>query len=165
MVLRNRRLYQLGAILALALSGCQSKSNSIGSQLDFLASHCSQQPCEISLRQLSAKPFDTLYFFKYSATRADIERTLPDKIPFFSEFHDRIVLTKGRAIVLYEELPTDIEKPIPGQATFDIPPDQFFAKFPSGCRFSVHPSPADDVNNFYLLTPAAECRADKLGHM
>lgn len=110
-----------------------------------------QSQCVLRMSDITSFTWNKMYACKYTE-RDEIEKAIGAKLDKFTEFQDRIIFMNGTTIMLNEEEPTDVEKPMPDGIVFDIPDTTPCQSYHHSVRFNVKQDSLEDNSRFYELT-------------
>ena len=119
--------------------------------LSWIHSNCSgTTECDLKLTAVADFDWDRMFAFKYTATQADIERALGAPFPGYYELQGKIVFVNGRQVVLREDVPTDVERPLPDELAFDIPDRASYKAYGRDAAFRVTQVPVGNGVYYFL---------------
>ena len=105
--------------MILLLLGC-SRSGAIEEKIGKRVNGCSASaPCIVKIKDLTDFQWDQMHVFEYNATQDQIQESLGTDFPDYTEFTRRIVFLKSGKIIYREDEPTEIDRAVNGQVSFD----------------------------------------------
>jgi hypothetical protein len=139
--------------MACGLVGCRADLGTEQHIAQSIKAECHDTwPCQISLRRSTPFQWDELYVFKFTASKAEIEKTIHTTISNYNELTRYLVFTSDGRAVRIESEPTDVEHPIKDELVFEMPDSVSYRTFAAGTTFAVTREQRD-TGAYYMLKP------------
>lgn len=120
--------------------------------LQAIAACKDQSQCVLRMSDIAPFAWDKMYACKYTVGSAELEKTIGARLDKFAALQDRIIFMNGTTVMLHEEEPTDVERPMTDGILFDIPDTTDCQSYDHSVRFNVKRESREDSSQFYELT-------------
>jgi hypothetical protein len=146
----------LGIIVGSLLTGCEATHiNRWGFEAKIVSAikaKCRDSAnCTIRIADLTKFSWDKMFVFKYGAQRREVEEALGCPFPNYTEFTRKIVFMSEGKVVFSEQEPTNVERPLDQEVSFDVPDTDEHKQYGPDIAFSVA-TKTFDGGVFYILT-------------